>query len=64
MSDQLFVSEYRLNDYPITKDDILSIGQKAWDSALNTVNVGKYELGFASIGICTHALRSDESCSQ
>ena len=50
-----FVSEYRLDDYPITKDDILSIGQKAWDSALNTVNVGKYELGFASIGICTHA---------
>ena len=50
-----FVSEFKLNDYPITKDDILSVGQKAWDSALNTVNVGKYQLGFASIGICTHA---------
>ena len=50
-----FVAEYSLHDYPITKDDILSIGPKAWDSALNTVNVGKYELGFASIGICTHA---------
>ena len=50
-----FVAEYRLNDYPIQKEDILSLGQKAWDSALNTVNVGKYELGFASVGICTHA---------
>ena len=28
----------------------------AWDAALNTVNIGKYNLGWASIGICTHAL--------
>ena len=32
-----------------------SRGQDAWDAALNTVNVGKYNLGWASIGICTHA---------
>ncbi|MDP3282970.1 MAG: acyl-CoA dehydrogenase family protein, partial [Desulfobacterales bacterium] len=31
-------------------------GQDAWDSALNTINVGKYNLGWASIGICTHSL--------
>ena len=31
-------------------------GQYAWDCALNTVNIGKYNLGWASIGICTHAL--------
>ena len=31
-------------------------GQDAWDAALNTVNIGKYNLGWASIGICTHAL--------
>ena len=52
---QSYVAEYALNDYPISDSDILSVGQDAWDSALNTVNVGKFNLGWASIGICTHA---------
>jgi len=52
---QNYVGEFQLHDYPITQDAILSQGQDAWDSALNTVNVGKYNLGVASIGICTHA---------
>jgi len=52
---QNFVAEFRLHNYKITKEDILSEGQEAWNSALNTVNVGKYNLGVASIGICTHA---------
>jgi acyl-CoA dehydrogenase len=52
---QMFVAEYALNGYPITDDEILSTGQEAWDAALNTVNVGKFNLGWASIGICTHA---------
>ena len=29
--------------------------REALDAALNTVNVGKFNLGFASIGMCTHA---------
>ena len=53
---QSYVSNYALNDYPISKADILSEGRDAWDAALNTVNIGKYNLGWASIGICTHAL--------
>ncbi|MFX1582062.1 MAG: acyl-CoA dehydrogenase, partial [Promethearchaeota archaeon] len=52
---QNFVAEFSLQNYKITKDQILSQGQEAWDSALNTVNIGKYNLGVASIGICTHA---------
>jgi acyl-CoA dehydrogenase len=52
---QSFVAEYKLNDYPITEKDILSKGRDAWDTSLNTVNIGKYNLGWASIGICTHA---------
>jgi acyl-CoA dehydrogenase len=52
---QSYVAEFELNSYPIDETDILSIGQNAWDSALNTVNVGKYNLGWASIGICSHA---------
>jgi acyl-CoA dehydrogenase len=52
---QNYVAQYALRDYPITEAEILSRGQAAWDSALNTVNVGKFNLGWASIGICTHA---------
>ncbi|MCP4023095.1 MAG: acyl-CoA/acyl-ACP dehydrogenase, partial [Desulfobacteraceae bacterium] len=50
-----YVAEYALNGYPITDEDILSEGSHAWDCALNTINVGKFNLGWASIGICTHA---------
>jgi len=50
-----YVAEYALNGYPVTDQEILSTGREAWDAALNTVNVGKFNLGWASIGICTHA---------
>jgi acyl-CoA dehydrogenase len=52
---QNYVAQYALRNYPISEADILSRGQAAWDTALNTVNVGKFNLGWASIGICTHA---------
>ncbi len=55
VNSQNFVAEYALTDYPITDAEILTMGRDAWDSALNTVNVGKFNLGWASIGICTHA---------
>ncbi|MFH1035608.1 MAG: acyl-CoA dehydrogenase [Pseudomonadota bacterium] len=53
---QAYVAHYALRDYPTTDADILSRGQLAWNSSLSTINVGKFELGFASMGICTHAL--------
>ncbi|MEE2677660.1 MAG: acyl-CoA dehydrogenase [Myxococcota bacterium] len=56
VNSQSYVSNYALRDYPITEGEILSRGRDAWDAALNTVNVGKFNLGWASIGICTHAL--------
>jgi acyl-CoA dehydrogenase len=52
---QSYVANFALHEYPITEADILSKGQAAWDAALNTVNIGKYNLGWASIGVCTHA---------
>ncbi len=55
VSSQNYVAEFALNSYPITDDDILTMGREAWDSSLNTINVGKYNLGWASIGICGHA---------
>jgi acyl-CoA dehydrogenase len=56
VNSQSYVADFCLRDYPVAESDILSRGQEAWDTALNTVNVGKYNLGWASIGICTHAL--------
>jgi acyl-CoA dehydrogenase len=56
VASQNYVSEFELHDYPVTPGDILHRGRDAWDAALNTVNIGKYNLGWASIGICTHAL--------
>lgn len=55
VSSQSYVAEYALHDYPISETDILAKGQTAWDSVLNTVNIGKYNLGWASIGMSTHA---------
>lgn len=51
---QAYVAEYELHDYPIEDRDILSVGERAWDSSLSTINIGKFELGCASIGIATH----------
>jgi acyl-CoA dehydrogenase len=55
VASQSYVAEFVLHDYPITDADVIARGTHAWDSALNTVNVGKYNLGWASIGIATHA---------
>jgi acyl-CoA dehydrogenase len=52
---QSYVANFGLRNYPISEAEILSKGQAAWDAALNTVNIGKYNLGWGSIGICTHA---------
>jgi acyl-CoA dehydrogenase len=56
VASQNYVSEFELRDYPVREADILHRGREAWNAALNTVNIGKYNLGWASIGICTHAL--------
>ncbi|MCJ0869977.1 acyl-CoA dehydrogenase family protein [Streptomyces sp. AP-93] len=51
-----YVSEFRLTDYPVGAEDVLHTGRAAFDAALNTVNVGKFNLCTASIGICEHAM--------
>lgn len=55
LNSQNYVAEYSLHNYPLTEQDILATKRDAWDMALNTVNVGKFNLGWASIGISTHA---------
>ncbi|MCB0943098.1 MAG: acyl-CoA dehydrogenase, partial [Mycobacterium sp.] len=52
---QMYVSNFRLDDYPVREEDILCTGPDAFSVALNTVNVGKFNLCTASIGMCEHA---------
>lgn len=52
---QMYVSNFALSDYPVREEDILCTGPEAFSAALNTVNVGKFNLCSASIGMCEHA---------
>ena len=52
---QMYVSTFRLNNYPVREDDILDTGPEAFSAALSTVNVGKFNLCSGSIGMCEHA---------
>ncbi len=49
------VGEYEMIEYPITDNEILTVGDKAFADGLSTVNIGKFQLGFSSTGIATHA---------
>jgi acyl-CoA dehydrogenase len=51
---QMYVSAFDLEDYPVAADDILHTGNAAFEAALNTVNVGKFNLGFCAIGMAEH----------
>jgi len=52
---QQYVAEFELKDYPITDADICTIGPKAWDDMLNTINVCKFNIGSGATGIVTHS---------
>ncbi|NMO04075.1 acyl-CoA dehydrogenase [Gordonia sp. TBRC 11910] len=53
---QMFVSTFELDEYPVSADDILHTGPAAFAAALNTVNVGKFNLCHGSVGMCEHSL--------
>ena len=52
---QMYVSTFSLEGYPVREQDILHTGADAFSAALNTVNVGKFNLCTGSVGICEHA---------
>jgi acyl-CoA dehydrogenase len=52
---QIYVSTFRLDNYPVRAQDILHTGVEAFSAALNTVNVGKFNLCSSSIGMTEHA---------
>lgn len=53
---QMYVAEFELTDYPVAASDIMHTGAEAFSAALNTVNVGKFNLCFGGIGMATHSL--------
>ena len=55
VNSQMYVSQFDLDEYPVSDAEILHTGPEAFDAALNTVNVGKFNLGFCAIGVCEHA---------
>jgi acyl-CoA dehydrogenase len=52
---QIYVSTFRLENYPVRAEDILHEGVEAFAAALNTVNIGKFNLCTCSIGMVEHA---------
>lgn len=53
---QMYVAAFDLEQYPVSADDILHEGKGAFYAAINTVNIGKFNLGFGAIGSCEHAM--------
>ncbi|WP_336081592.1 acyl-CoA dehydrogenase family protein [Nocardia sp. SSK8] len=52
---QMYVSHFRLENYPVTAADVLHEGPEGFSAALNTVNVGKFNLCHGSIGMVEHS---------
>ncbi len=54
VASQMYVAAFDLEDYPVTPADILHTGPEAFDAGMNTVNVGKFNLGFGAVGLVEH----------
>ncbi|MCE5290317.1 MAG: acyl-CoA/acyl-ACP dehydrogenase [Nocardiaceae bacterium] len=52
---QMYVSTFHLEDYVVTEEDILHTGKEAFAAALNTVNIGKFNLCSGSVGMVEHS---------
>ena len=51
-----FVGGFEVKDHELPETDLIAEGRDAWDAIFGTVTLGKFFLGFGSIGICEHAL--------
>ena len=51
-----FVGGFEVKDHELPEADVVAEGRHAWDAVFGTVTLGKFFLGFGSIGICEHAL--------
>ncbi|HKQ48940.1 MAG TPA: acyl-CoA dehydrogenase family protein [Phycisphaerae bacterium] len=49
------VGEFEVKDHELPSTDVIAEGRQAWDAIFGTVALGKFFLGFGSIGICERA---------
>jgi len=50
-----YVGEFEVKNHELSEADVIAEGRDAWDAVLGTVALGKFFLGFGSIGICERA---------
>ena len=50
-----YVGAFEVTDHELPETDVIAEGRDAWDAVIGTVTLGKFFLGFGSIGICEHA---------
>jgi acyl-CoA dehydrogenase len=51
-----FVGELEVAGHTVPPGDFAAEGRGAWDAVFGTVTLGKFFLGFGSVGICEHAM--------
>jgi acyl-CoA dehydrogenase len=56
-----YVGEFEVTNYQLPESDVITDGRGAWDAVLGTVTLGKFFLGFGSIGICEHAFEESSN---
>lgn len=49
------VGEFEVKDHELPQTDVIAEGRQAWEAIFGTVTLGKFFLGFGSIGICERA---------
>lgn len=54
VNSQIYVAAFDLENYPVREEDIIHVGSEAFDAAINTVNVGKFNIGFGAVGATQH----------
>lgn len=54
--EQMRVTQFRLEGYAFTSQDMITVGGQAFADAVNTLNVGKFNLATASVGMARRAL--------
>lgn len=50
-----FVGSFDVREHELPESDLLTEGRGAWDAVVGTVTIGKFFLGFATMGVCEHA---------
>jgi acyl-CoA dehydrogenase len=50
-----YVAAFEVDGYSFPASDVVCEGREAWESVFATVTLGKFFLGFSSIGTCEHA---------